>query len=226
MHPAILLLAAFVAVLILLGWRRRAPGSIQGANLGTVLPLAGVALLFVLGTRLPGGIAVLLSLPLLYGLWQVARKAAGGRPSTQGQTSTVETENLRMVIDHDTGDMTGDVLRGRFAGRAVEGLGVDALREVLRECAGADPQGARVIEVYLDRMHPGWRDGSEAGARGSGTELTREQALKILGLSEGASRREVVDAHRRLMQKLHPDRGGSGYLAAQVNRAKDLLLGS
>ncbi len=55
-------------------------------------------------------------------------------------------------------------------------------------------------------------------------DMTREDALQVLGLTAGASRDDIVQAHRQLIQKLHPDRGGNHYLAAQINRAKELLL--
>jgi DnaJ-class molecular chaperone len=54
--------------------------------------------------------------------------------------------------------------------------------------------------------------------------MSREEALSILGLKADAGREDIIAAHRRLMQKVHPDRGGSDYMAAQINKAKDILL--
>jgi DnaJ domain len=163
-----------------------------------------------------------------------------------GQTSTVSTGFLRMTLDHDTGTMTGTVLRGHFAGLRVEEMGVGDLIDLLRECRAQDEESAQLIEAYLDRLHPDWRDelaggaagssaqggssgdgpgaGGRAGARSASADMTPEEAYAILGLNAGATADEVKEAHHRLMVKLHPDHGGSDYLAAQINRARDILL--
>jgi hypothetical protein len=157
------------------------------------------------------------------------------RAPAGGQTSTVTTAFLRMSLDHDTGSMSGTILRGQFAGLRVEELGVGDLLALLRECRAEDEEGARLVEAYLDRLHPDWRDelaggrNSSAGAKGGGTrpasgDVNVEEAYAILGVKPGATADQIKEAHRRLMVKLHPDHGGSDYLATKINRARDVLL--
>ena len=154
------------------------------------------------------------------------------RSTAGGQASTVATPFLRMTLDHDTGSMTGTILRGRFSGMRVEELGMADLLALLRECRAEDEEGARLLEAYLDRLHPDWRDelaGERTGnyrgnARSTSVDMTVEEAYAILGLSPGADAEAIKEAHRRLMVKLHPDHGGSDYLATKINRARDVLL--
>jgi hypothetical protein len=155
------------------------------------------------------------------------------RPPSGGQTSTVATAFLRMTLDHDTGRMEGTILRGRFAGMRLEELGPADLLVLLRECRAEDEEGARLLEAYLDRAHPEWRDelageraggGSGGGARSTSGDMSVDEAYAILGLAAGADAEAIKEAHRRLMVKLHPDHGGSDYLATKINRARDVLL--
>jgi hypothetical protein len=156
----------------------------------------------------------------------------GGFRSTAngGRTSDVSTPYLRMSLDHDTGAMTGTVLAGRFAGMRLAEMTRGDLRELLRECRAADEEGARLIEAYLDRIHPEWRDdfaaGQSAPPRGSSSDMSVEEAYEILGLSPGADEAAIKAAHHRLMMQLHPDHGGTDYLATKINRARDVLLKS
>lgn len=200
--------------------------------LAIALAVAGVALLAVRGRLGLLLMAASLLLPLLM-RWrfrlQQAKAAAG--PSG-GQTSNVETAYLAMTLDHDTGAMTGRVVAGRFRGRALGELTLDELLRLRDECRAHDPPSVPLIESYLDREHgPDWRPAGEAAGEEKaapeppgGGAMTRAEAYEILGIAEGASREEVKEAHRHLMLKMHPDLGGSTYLAAKINRAKDVLL--
>ena len=140
-------------------------------------------------------------------------------------TSTVATDELRMTLVHDSGDMDGEILVGSFAGQRLSSLDLATLRTLHGELGKAD--SLQLLEAYLDRRFPGWSDvGTERQRPSADREMDKEQALAVLGLSSDASKEEIVDAHRRLMQKLHPDRGGSDYLAATLNLAKRVLLGN
>ena len=149
-----------------------------------------------------------------------------GRRST-GQTSTVRSPFLEMTLDHDSGALTGRILAGRYAGRSLDEFGLAPLAAMLPEF---DAESCALLESYLDRRFPAWRQnaqGERAGRRGSEAssgKMTDEEAYQILGLQPGASPDEIGRAHRSLMKKLHPDQGGSTYLAARVNTAKDTLL--
>lgn len=155
-----------------------------------------------------------------------------GQPSG-GQQSRVRTTYLEMRLDHDSGDIEGQVIRGRFSGKWLSDLQLDELLELWRECRRYDTQAAQLLEAYIDRAHPDWRDFAEEAEEqemGSGRSadtagaMTVEEAYEILGLKPGAAASEIRKAHRILMKKLHPDQGGSNYLAAKINEAKDLLL--
>ena len=122
------------------------------------------------------------------------------------------------------------MLKGAFAGRQLEELAPLEMARLWQDCRFADPQSAQILEAYLDRAHPSWREDlaradGEPGRRPRAASMTREQALEILGLAPGATEDDIRRAHRELMMKLHPDRGGSTYLAAKINEAKDVLLG-
>lgn len=197
--------------------------------------IAAVAIFLLVTGRFSQAIYLLfLILPLLVrwrALFTMMKNAAG--PSA-GQTSEVRTEYVRMTLDHDTGDMSGTVLRGAHQGRRLEELAEHEVMELLRECRIEDSESAKVIEAWLDRTHgPDWRTGDDgAGAeqqsagRSGASAMTRDEAYEILGLQPGASRDDIEAAYRRLMSKIHPDHGGSDYLAAKINQAKEILLGA
>jgi hypothetical protein len=155
----------------------------------------------------------------------------GGNTRRGGSSSTVRSRFLRMHLDHDSGMLDGEILGGIFAGRMLTELDVAALQALRREVA-ADAESLALVEAYLDRRMPGWREDFErdraAGSRGAADAgaMTDQQAYEILGLAPGAGEAEIRAAHRRLMKKVHPDQGGSTFLATKINEAKDWLLGN
>jgi hypothetical protein len=195
---------------------------------GIVIAVAAVAALAVSGRLSVLLLPLSMAMPLLIRLRSLLDRY---RAPAGGQTSTVATAFLRMTLDHDTGRMEGTILRGRFAGMRLDELGPADLLALLRECRAEDEEGARLLEAYLDRVRPDWRDelagsgaGAGGGARPASGDMTVEEAYAILGLEPGASPDAIKEAHRRLMVKLHPDHGGSDYLATKINRARDVLL--
>lgn len=192
---------------------------------------AALLLLLILSERLGPALALLGFLAPVFlrgrSLWRRWQGAAGPRPGT---SSEIETDFLRMRLDHDTGAMSGTVRHGRFAGRRLDEMNEAELYEFWRDCRVGDEAAARLMESYLDRLKPDWRAAATAGGRGgagpraSSDAMTREEAYAILGLQPGADAAAIKKAHRDLMMKLHPDQGGSTYLAAKLNRAKEVLL--
>jgi len=154
--------------------------------------------------------------------------AAGFGPRP-GRITTARSATIEMRLDQDTGAMSGAVLAGAQQGRELDLLTRGECLALHEDCRRDDPEGARLLETYLDRRFAGWRQadegqGEERRRNDRGGAMTRDQAYQILGLPQGASAEEIIRAHRSLMQKLHPDHGGSTALAAQVNEAKDVLL--
>ena len=243
MARLLLLLLAGLGVYLLFSWLSRQPGRVQWQVLAG---LAAAALLALVLTGRAHWLAAVVAaiLPFLQFLFRLImsipfpllRRLLGGlgigRPQSQpsgGQTSTVESRYLRMTLNHDSGDIDGEVLVGQFAGKKLNQLELDALLQLLNECQD-DDESVALLQAYLDRVHGDWQQqaGEQARRRTAAPsgEMSRDEALQVLGLSDGASEAEIVEAHRRLMQKLHPDRGGSSYLAAVINQAKDKLLGN
>ncbi|MBL4867023.1 MAG: DnaJ domain-containing protein [Pseudomonadales bacterium] len=133
-----------------------------------------------------------------------------------------------MNLDHDSGEMSGEVIAGEFAGKALNNMNLNQCLELHQYCAHSDQQSKELLEAYLERRFgEGWQDHQQStgqGETGSGN-MSRTEAYEVLGLAPEATKEDIVAAHRKLMQKLHPDRGGSTYLATKLNQAKDSLLG-
>jgi hypothetical protein len=150
-----------------------------------------------------------------------------GAQRSPGQTSQVRSQFLDMTLDHDSGQLSGRIIAGPNAGHLLEEFG---LQQLLAMIPGFDAESVSLLESYLDRRFPAWRQDTQGDAAGGrrraapNGKMTDEEAYQILGLQPGAGPDEISRAHRGLMKKLHPDQGGSTYLAARVNEAKDTLL--
>jgi hypothetical protein len=153
-------------------------------------------------------------------------KSAGAQRSP-GQTSRVRSQFLDMRLDHDSGELSGQIVAGPNAGHLLDEFELPQLTAMM---SGFDAESVSLLESYLDRRFPAWRQHAQGNAAGGQSrtaangKMTDEEAYQILGLQPGATREEITRAHRALMKKLHPDQGGSTYLATRVNEAKDTLL--
>lgn len=237
-------LAVFVGALLRLAWLRMR-GDPRRFFVALAVTTLVLVLLFAVAT---GRLHWLFSIPaaLLPFLGRVARLLPllgflrgllGGRNSGGGAStgtgagnSRVETAHLRMTLDLESGALEGEILTGAHAGRHLSELDDAALLALLEAWRREDPDSARLLETWLERTKGGaWQGANEDGRSDSrrappSGELSRADALSILGLEGAPDRDTIVRAHRRLMQQFHPDHGGSDYLAALVNRAKERLL--
>ena len=236
MNTAVLMaLAGSILAYVLLRWFANAnPASIlSGGRMGIfyigILVAAGLAMTGRVGLAIP----IVVVLIWLYGKGAFGKPSkpvrVGRRSASRKTRSMVRTAAFEMELDHKTGRMTGRVLVGTYEGRDLDTLDEAALSRLAAEIA-PDAESRQLLEVYLDRRMPGWREHLKAqaasGQRGPAHAgpMSEEEAYQILGLEKGAGEPEIRAAHRRLMKKVHPDSGGSTFLAARINEAKDRLL--
>jgi hypothetical protein len=191
--------------------------------------LGGAACIAVAGfLSLRGSFAVAVPL-FLFGLGLFANTASfpWSRKSA-GQRSRVRTSLIAMELDHDSGRMDGEVLAGPLKGRLLSALNEAETQTLYRHAIGLNDQSRALLEAWLDRNRNGWRERwdekPQSQSRTSSTAMTKDEALAVLGIKTGATSDEIRAAHRRLMKQFHPDHGGSDYLAAKINQAKDVLL--
>jgi hypothetical protein len=225
--------AVFTLYMLLQMFRAANPAVLARAvrMIGGVLALAVAAF-----TGIRGELAVAIPLGLFgagllgwspSGLSYLGGLFGAGAQRSAGQNSRVRSQFIEMVLDHDTGQLAGRFVGGPHAGRLLDEFDLQQLAAVI---PSLDGDSVALLESYLDRRFPAWRQHAERDAAGgqrratSSTKMTDEEAYQILGLQPGAGRDEIGRAHRGLMKKLHPDQGGSTYLAARVNEAKDTLL--
>jgi len=226
-----------VALVIVFGgwWLLRKMGSTQPAKIRSLMRMAaGGAMMVVAGFLAMRGSMNLAAPLFVLGLGFVGQPSMfpNGLPwsrKTPGQRSRVATGVLAMELDHDTGQMDGEVLAGPLKGKRLSGLSETELRGLHRHCGKAADQSRALLEAWLDRSKPDWRQawGQSTGGDGAvagGGAMSRDEAFAVLGLKAGADPVDIRAAHRRLMKEFHPDKGGSDYLAAKINQAKDVLL--
>lgn len=229
------------AIILALNWAANAPPrAVMKSGLWAVGILAGAVLLVLVLTGRLGFLwaAALAVIPwinrvrmarTIYNFFKTMR---GPSP---GQNSEIKTRFLAMTLDHDSGALDGLVREGAFAGRRLSAMELPELLDLAGEVASHDSDSWRLLETYMDRRFGSdWRqdfNGADGPGTGEGTRsgasngpMSRDEAYDILGLSPGAGKDEIKAAHRRLMKTAHPDRGGSDYLAAKINQAKDVLL--
>lgn len=224
------LLLATVVIIAVVAWRSAS----ARANLPRILcyTALGLLVLLVATGRVHWILGFVLAALLLLG----RRSATPPDTTTTGQENDyatdahcrLQTKNLAITIDPRSGCIDGTVHGERLHGRRLSGLTLRDLLMLHESYLEFDAEAAALLRAYLDQAHSGWRDRvrhEDAYHDPSGaTALSDAQAHAVLGLPMGAERAQIVTAHRRLMQRLHPDRGGSGYLAARLNEAKAQLL--
>lgn len=160
---------------------------------------------------------------------------SGMSNSGSGNVSKVRTTLLVMTLDHDSGQIDGEITGGTFQGKTLSNLSQAEIAQLLEECRAQDPEGERLLQSYVARTYGA--DGSDEtqgdhsqrssqgqSAQSSAALPSQEEAREILGIDASADKDEIVAAHRKLMGKLHPDKGGSNYLAAKINAAKEVLI--
>jgi hypothetical protein len=228
-------LALGLIVLILLLFAAHSFSKADPKHVARVLRYVGggAALLFAIFLLVRGAIMPAVSIGLiglgLLGYVPGWRPNFGGQARKRpGQTSRVRTAFLDMELDHDSGALRGQVLAGRHQGVALDDLDVPTLISLLGEI---DQDSVSLLATYLDRRQPNWREhASQDSATADGShpprtgKMTEQEAYQVLGIQPGASAQDIARAHRSLIKKLHPDQGGSTYLAAQINEAKDVLM--
>jgi hypothetical protein len=241
---AVLGIALLAGILLILRWFvATEPKTLVRLGIWIILGVVTMLTVLLAATgRLQWIIATgMILLPWLVPLIRAARRKGGAGNGMSGggsRTSTVETRFLRMLLDHDSGELDGTILEGPLAGSRLSETGLADLLDLLVLSRHNDRQSAQVLEAYLDRAHPGWRVHAEASGSASGNgspqdgrdgahcgRMTPQEAYDILGLEPGADENAIKRAHHRLIANLHPDKGGTNYLAAKVNEARRVLLG-
>jgi hypothetical protein len=172
-----------------------------------------------------------IGLPLIFAgiTWLRRMRPMGAIPAPGGRKSTVRSVHLEMELDHDTGEMDGTILTGRLQGQRLSSLNEQDIIDLCREFH-SEVDTCTLLESYLDRLYPEWREHvgnasfSDQNTTSGSQTMSRQEACQILGVADDATREEILQAWRNLIKKVHPDSGGSAFLTAKINTAKDILL--
>ncbi len=238
MAKIILIIAVIVLALLTYRWVKHQPANkrwqymmiIVGVVLLGLVATGKLPILFALIGALIPALQRIISLTAYLPMLQKMANTFGGNKPANGQTSQVDTEYLQMELDHDSGKLSGTVKSGLLSGRNLDDLSMDELLQLRAFYQQDDEDSKLLLENYIDRTHgTSWRSGEDSSSQSNHstsnhTDLSEQEAYAILGLEPGANKKTIVTAHKRLMQKLHPDRGGSSYLAIKINQAKDSLI--
>lgn len=250
MRTLLIIIAVFILILIIRFFYRQSSPNLKKIGRNLAIGLALAVFLFLLATGrlhwLFAAVAAAIPLflrmlpllryvPLLKNVYRkYQNKQAGAAGGTQGQSSSVRSRFIRMTLNHDSGDVDGEVLEGQFSGKHLQELSLQQLFILLDECQD-DSESVSLLVAYLDRNHPDWREQAESTSSSQSYssqdsspqqtgKMSVDEAYEILGLTKGASEQQIKEAHRKLIHKVHPDHGGSTYLSAKINMAKDTLL--
>lgn len=161
----------------------------------------------------------------LKGLFNRTRFQSFSDADNDDEGSEASTDELAMVLDHESGNISGRVLKGPHANKDLNELDDIEVAELYRSLKTEESK--RLLEAYIARHRPdlgtqNHADGEQEAQ--SDDQMTVQRAADILGVEPTASRDKIVEAHRRLIQHLHPDQGGSSYLAAELNEARRVML--
>lgn len=248
--PTNLMRALFLIALAVVGWliyklyfkkfwNQGKPGKVKLAMialgilfLGLALTGRAPALLAVIGAAMT---QIVRLAPLLIRFAPSLRSVlgAGAAGGARAGVSKVSTPTIDMTLDNATGQINGYVKTGEFKGQELSALTLEQLQSLYRQCQANDTEALRLLQTYISRERDAeWQShgnqgdyqSSDRSTPATSSEMGIEEARAVLAVSSDATKSEIVAAHRSLMGKLHPDKGGNNYLAVKVNTAKSVLL--
>ena len=222
MHPFATVVASAIGVALFVWFLHNSARSISSTRVKRVLSFVMIAI----GIALMIFRAFAFAVPLIViGISLIPPRGLSPGKATKRSTSQVRTAHLEMTLDHQTGKIDGRILTGKYEGQCLSDLKLQELLQFEAEVK-EDSDSKRLLETFLDKTHPDWRDYPGEEVAPTAHQLSREEAYQLLGLEVGSSEEEIRKAYSRLIKKVHPDHGGSAALTAQITEARDRLLGN